>query len=71
MDQHRKSFWISAGLWRACWDFGRDTSGATAVEYGVMVGFISVAILGTLGAIGTSISEVFTVLSTTLNPPAE
>jgi len=68
MDQHRKSSKTAAGLWNTCQNFFRDENGATAVEYGVMIGFISIAIMGTLAAIGTSIGDVFTTLSNALTP---
>jgi len=69
MHQHFRSLKFGAGLWTTCRDLWRDTNGASAVEYGLMVGFISVAIMGTMAAIGTSIGDVFTTLSDVLNPP--
>ena len=47
--------------------FFRDDSGATAVEYGILVGLISLAIAGTLIAIGGQIRDgVFAAVSTAI-----
>jgi pilus assembly protein Flp/PilA len=35
-----------------------DKRGVTAVEYGLMVAFISIAIIGTIEALGSSINAV-------------
>ena len=43
------------GLWRR---FLADDSGATAMEYGLMAALISLAIIGTVKAMGQSISTV-------------
>ncbi len=42
--------------------FLRDESAATAVEYGLLIGFISVAIVITVFAIGEDIEGFFTVI---------
>lgn len=39
--------------------FAQDEEGATAVEYGVMVGLIAVAIIFTVTTIGTSLNTLF------------
>jgi pilus assembly protein Flp/PilA len=39
--------------------FAKDESGATAIEYGLIAMLISVAIIGVLGKIGTSLNNVF------------
>lgn len=39
--------------------FVRDEEGATAVEYGVLVALITVAVLITIVAIGQQLEEVF------------
>ncbi len=44
--------------------FLRDDSGATAVEYGLLVGLIAVAIMGGLVAVGSSINNTFTTVET-------
>lgn len=39
--------------------FAKDEEGATAVEYGMMVGLIAVAIIITVAAIGTQLNTLF------------
>ncbi|ADZ72087.1 Flp family type IVb pilin [Polymorphum gilvum] len=46
--------------------FAKDESGATAIEYGLIAGLISVVIVGTVVTIGTDLSSVFTKISTEL-----
>ncbi|MFN4169924.1 MAG: Flp family type IVb pilin [Pannonibacter phragmitetus] len=46
--------------------FRDDVKGATAVEYGLMVAFISAAIMATLLSIGQDIGTAFSILSTAL-----
>jgi pilus assembly protein Flp/PilA len=40
----------------------RDETGATAVEYGVMVALIIVAVIVTVGLIGTRLNAAFTTV---------
>ena len=47
--------------------FVKDESGATAIEYGLIAGLISVVILGALKTIGTNINTKFTNISNALN----
>ena len=47
--------------------FAKDQSGATAIEYGLIAGLISVVILGALSAIGTKLNGKFSNISTALN----
>ncbi|MEJ8475748.1 Flp family type IVb pilin [Roseibium algae] len=48
--------------------FAADESGSTAVEYGLMIGMITLAIMGTILAIGETIrDDVFGVLSGALS----
>jgi pilus assembly protein Flp/PilA len=42
----------------------RDERGATAVEYGLMVSLIAVAIIVAVTALGTNLSTLFTSIST-------
>lgn len=44
----------------------RDDKGATAVEYGLLVTLIAVAIIVAVTAVGTSLSSMFTSISTSL-----
>jgi pilus assembly protein Flp/PilA len=46
--------------------FWNDESGATAVEYGLMVALIAVAIIVTVGLIGTRLNAKFETVSTSL-----
>ncbi|MDL1962792.1 MAG: Flp family type IVb pilin [Deltaproteobacteria bacterium] len=39
--------------------FLKDEEGATAVEYGLIVGLIALAIITTVGLIGTNLDRVF------------
>ena len=39
--------------------FDRDDRGATAVEYGLMVGLIAVAIIVAVGLLGTNLTNLF------------
>lgn len=47
--------------------FLRDESGATAIEYGLIAALIAVVIIGTLTAIGTSLSTKFNSVATSLH----
>ena len=47
-------------------NFVKDESGATAIEYGLIAAGISVVIIATVNAIGTSLNTSFTSVSTQL-----
>lgn len=47
--------------------FAKDQSGATAIEYGLIAGLISVVIVAALKTIGTGLSAKFTNISDNLN----
>ena len=47
--------------------FAKDESGATAIEYGLIAGLISVIIIMALTAIGTKLNSKFTSISNGLN----
>lgn len=47
--------------------FAKDESGATAIEYGLIAGLISVVILAVLGSIGSKLNTKFTNISNALN----
>ena len=47
--------------------FFQDDSGATAIEYGLIAALVSVAAVTALGAMGASLTNMFTTVSTTLN----
>lgn len=44
-----------------------DESGATAIEYGLIAALVSVAAIGALTAMGTSLNTMFTAVSGALN----
>jgi len=46
--------------------FLKDEEGATAVEYGLIVGLIALAIITTVGLIGTNLDRVFGLVKTKL-----
>ena len=47
--------------------FLADTSGATAIEYGMIAGLISVVIIGTITTLGVSLKTKFNAISTRLS----
>jgi pilus assembly protein Flp/PilA len=47
--------------------FFEDEAGASAVEYGLLVALIAVVIIGAVSMLGTTISTMFTKVSTTLS----
>ena len=47
--------------------FLRDTSGATAIEYGLIAGLVSIIIISVLTNVGTKLNTKFTRISTGLN----
>ena len=48
-------------------EFLRDDSGATAIEYGLIAALVSVAGVAALQGLGTSLSSLFSSVSSTLN----
>jgi pilus assembly protein Flp/PilA len=44
----------------------RDEKGATAVEYGLMVGLIAVVIIGAVTLLGTELKDMFTDVKNSL-----
>ncbi len=47
-------------------NFVRDERGATAIEYGLIAGLVSVAAIVALQALGGSLNQIFTFVSNTL-----
>ena len=47
--------------------FAKDESGATAIEYGLIAALVSVAAIGALTAMGTSLSDMFNTVSSSLS----
>lgn len=50
--------------------FANDESGATAIEYGLIAGIVSIVIITALGAVGTQLTNLFTRISTSLSKTA-
>lgn len=55
------------GLRRQIRRLVRDESGATAIEYGLIIGGISIAILATVFAIGDQLDNIFTLAETRMH----
>jgi len=51
-------------------NFWNDETGATAIEYGLIAGLVSVAAIAALSAMGTSLKGIFGIVSTQLNNAA-
>jgi pilus assembly protein Flp/PilA len=47
--------------------FKNDESGATAIEYGLIAGLVSVVIIGTVTTVGTELTTVFTSVGNALS----
>lgn len=47
-----------------------EEKGATAVEYGIMVALIAVAIIIAVTALGTTVSDIFNNVANTIKPTA-
>jgi len=45
----------------------KDETGATAIEYGLIAALVSVAAIGALTSMGSSLSTIFTTVSTKLS----
>jgi pilus assembly protein Flp/PilA len=50
--------------------FVNDESGATAIEYGLIAGLLSIVIIGALQLTGTSLTGVFTAIQGSLDSAA-
>ena len=51
--------------------FAKDEDGATAIEYGLIAALVSVAAIGALTAMGGSLSNMFTTVSSALSTFSE
>ncbi len=47
--------------------FWKDEAAATAIEYGIIAGLISVAIIGSVGTVGSKLSNTFSNIAVKLN----
>jgi len=50
--------------------FWKDETGATAIEYGLIAGLVSVAAIAALSAMGGSLQSIFGVVKTQLDSAA-
>lgn len=48
--------------------FGKDEEGAALIEYTVLLGILVVAVITTIGAVGTWVNGKWTALNTAINP---
>lgn len=51
-------------------NFSNDESGATAVEYGIMVALIAAVIIVAVGNVGTKVNDAFETVDTAMTPAA-
>jgi pilus assembly protein Flp/PilA len=51
---------------RLIMEFLNDEAGATAIEYGLIAGGISIAIIGVVRGIGSTLNVTFTTVNTAL-----
>lgn len=49
---------------------GKDTKGATAIEYGLIAALVAVAAIGAMTALGSALTNIFNSASTELNTAA-
>jgi pilus assembly protein Flp/PilA len=47
-------------------DFTADASGATAIEYALIAGLISLVIIGALNSLGTAMGNLFVRISSSM-----
>lgn len=57
---------IYIGLSTVAGKLRREEKGATAVEYGIMVALIAVAIVGAVTLVGTDLKQLFTQVTTAI-----
>ncbi len=48
--------------------FGKDESGATAIEYGLIAGLLSIVIIAAVTLAGDGLVATFTAIGTALTP---
>ena len=60
---------LQSFLWSTRERLAREQTGATAVEYGLLVGLIAVAIVAALLLLGPRLAELFTGVTNTIPAP--
>jgi pilus assembly protein Flp/PilA len=50
-------------MWARVSAFVRDESGATAIEYGLMIAMVTLVVVGTWRSMGDSLTNLFTLVS--------
>jgi pilus assembly protein Flp/PilA len=53
-------------MWSSLRKLRKDESGATAIEYGLIAGFVAIAIVAALTALGGSLNTVYNNVANTL-----
>jgi len=53
-------------MFKTIHNFVRDEKGATAIEYGLIAGLVSVAAVVAMGLLGQSLTTIFNFVATTL-----
>jgi pilus assembly protein Flp/PilA len=61
------SFFLGESKMQKIFAFAKDESGATAIEYGLIAALVGVAIIASAQALGTSLNDLFTAISGTLD----
>jgi pilus assembly protein Flp/PilA len=51
---------------RLVWKFLTDQSGATAIEYAIIAGFLSIVIVTAVNGLGTTLNGTFTSVGSSL-----
>ena len=57
-------------IFRLIKKLGKDTKGATAIEYGLIAALVGVACIGALTTVGSNLKSVFTTVGDNLNTAA-
>jgi pilus assembly protein Flp/PilA len=57
--------WCQQALWAV-----KNEKGATAIEYGLLAGLISVVIIAAVTIVGTQLNQIFVAIGTALTPLA-
>ena len=56
-------------MWQSIKNFIADEEGATAIEYGLIAALIAVAIIASVGDVGTKLKSVFEYVSSQVTTP--